>query len=227
MRANKRFLSNRSLIGVQHNTKELTRIINTSGMDQIKDAEFMKTISQTGDHRPQTTQCFNTKSKMKRSFYRPASQANKNSGLHGLSHAMPMFDQNRLLPPYRNLVLSESPTRSQGKTKFMFNKKAKKLSSKEKAYKEMKNKMIHKMNIEKQNPNLLNEGCKTFYWSPDLSFCAFATEQQIRKTAQLWRKNRRIDSGQRMNYIMHNSREQKKMLQNIALIPQITEELGS
>ena len=98
--------------------------------------------------------------------------------------------------------------------------------SSEKSYKVLKSKMIEKMKKDKQNPDLLNEGWKTFYWSPDLSFWAFATDEQIRKTAQLWRMNRKINSGQRMDYILHDNKEQRKMLQNIAIIPQITEELG-
>ena len=34
--ANRRFLSNRSLIGVQSNTKQLTKIINSNGNDNSK-----------------------------------------------------------------------------------------------------------------------------------------------------------------------------------------------
>ena len=185
-------------------------------------------MKRIGQHRPQTTQNFEkNRRKHWKTGLRPSSESNTNKTMNWFNGRPSIYEQNKLLPPYDNLVLSESPCNTHSKNKSMLTKKTNnKFISNEKSYKLMKNKMIENMKKEKLNPNLLNDGWKTFYWSPDLSFCAFATDQQIRKTAQLWRMNRKINSGQRMDYILHNNKEQRKMLQNIALIPQITQELG-
>lgn len=52
------FLSNKDLIGIQHNTKELTRIMNMSGHEHFKEVRMLdkKLSMNEAQMRPQTTQ---------------------------------------------------------------------------------------------------------------------------------------------------------------------------
>lgn len=227
-----KFLSNRSLLGVQHNTKELTRMMNTSGYEPFRGSnEFNKTMPTVYNARPKTTQSVGRKhrKKMKKHLReRPSTQGNtKNTTMNQFSQKVSIFDQNKMMPEYNNFAITESPSQTGQNchTTITKNRSLRSISP-EKSYKRLRNRILENMKVQKQTPNLLNENCKTFYWSPDMSFCAFATEKQIKKTAQLWRKNRRIDSGQRMDYVLHGSGKYKSMLKNVANIPQITQELG-
>lgn len=33
---------------------------------------------------------------------------------------------------------------------------------------------------------------KIFYWAPDYSFCGFATNNEVSKTAKVWMKNKNL-----------------------------------
>lgn len=156
-----RFLSNRSLLGVQQNTRELTRIMNKTKHEHFKEThELAKTMSST-NQRPQTTQCFNRKSQIKkrRSNNRPMTQNQGNSTINYFPHRMSIFEQNKLLPSYQNLTV-EDTSEAKGRCKSSAATKktrSRKPVSSEKSYKELKNKIIEKMKVDKQNPNVLNE----------------------------------------------------------------------
>ena len=40
-----------------------------------------------------------------------------------------------------------------------------------------------------------------FYWAPDYSFCGFAPNAKIEKTAKQWVSNEKIKVGERLAYI--------------------------
>lgn len=225
----KRFLSDRSLFGVQNNTKELARAMTRTKHEKSQNYALNNTMK-SPQQRPQTTHCLGRKGQKPRcnrlAPHRPSTQSNQTSTIPNL-RAVSIFDN----PRAQNLTTHNSPfpVKSRAKTSHVGHRNTKlrrSVPTGEKSYQDLKSKLLQKMKEEKGMTQLLNENCKTFYWSPDLSFCAFATEQQIRKTAQLWRKNKRIDSGQRMDYVLHGSKGHKKMMKNIALIPQIMEEIG-
>ena len=190
--------------------------MNSTCFHQPKKSEASKFENKKEDFRPQTTQWYDkTKKKIK---MRPSSDICNPNKTDSFGYKFSIFDQKVSSPPYENLAFSESPWNTNFKNSSMFAKKSrvKKPISSEKSYKALKNKMIEKLKIEQKNHNFLNEGCKTFYWSPDLSFCAFATDKQIQETSQLWSKNKRIDAGQRIEYIVQNNNARKKISQNMS-----------
>jgi len=42
---------------------------------------------------------------------------------------------------------------------------------------------------------------RAFYWSPDYSFCGFATENSIKKSVGEWHKRETHVAGVRINYL--------------------------
>ncbi|CAI2367317.1 unnamed protein product [Moneuplotes crassus] len=61
---------------------------------------------------------------------------------------------------------------------------------------------------------------KSFYWSPDYSYCGFATDGNIRKTAQKWHKAPNLSFNKRLK-----DSKNMKAIKNISCIPVIAEEL--
>jgi hypothetical protein len=148
----KRFLSNSSLIGVQHNTKELTRIMNRSNQDHCRPVpDFSKTTKRNPNARPKTSQNLTRKfngPKKSQPFRRPMTQSQNSTTVDQNLNQSSIFDdaKRKTMPAY-----SFNPQKRCRST--MPNVKVRASMPPERSYKQLRNKIISKMKKTEEGKN--------------------------------------------------------------------------
>jgi len=92
-----RFVSNKSLIGIKQNNKEMTRKINMTRNENIRRTTDLRSKNKSGDKRPQTTQCRtknNRRIKKIDNVLRPSTQEGFLS--HNNTQPISIFDQSHM-----------------------------------------------------------------------------------------------------------------------------------
>lgn len=124
----KRFLSNKSLLGIQHNTKEMTRKINMTRNEKFRRTAEFGQASKSSFKRPQTTQCVSRKHGFQGK--RPSTKANWT--VNSFTQPISIFDNNNC-SPFRG-----NRTTAIGKPRL----KTAKRVSREKSYQKMRNRLL-------------------------------------------------------------------------------------
>ena len=95
-----RFMSNKSLIGIKQNNKEMTRKINMTRNEKFRRTTDLRSSVKNGDKRPQTTQCGNNNRRIKKTenMIRPSTQEGFLS--HNNTQPISIFDQRHMSSSY-------------------------------------------------------------------------------------------------------------------------------
>ncbi|CAI2369212.1 unnamed protein product [Moneuplotes crassus] len=156
----KRFQSNKSLIGIKMKTKALTRAMNMTIQE--------KNMKRESSIRPMTSDITR---KFNKGNYSVATKAPINHSSYSL------HDTNIGEKIGKKRYSSSNPIKKN---------KLKKSESSEKSYSRLRKRILEECRLTEQQLASTNKRCKKFFWSPDFSFCAFATKNQMKKTAALY-----------------------------------------
>ena len=120
----KQFLSNSSLVKIQQNTKELTRMMNSTWLYYHKRSETSKQDLKFEEIRPQTTQWIKKKIR-KFVGVRPSSDNWNPYSTDSFNNRESIFDQRKFVPSYENIEFSDSLWNTKFKNSSVFSRKPK------------------------------------------------------------------------------------------------------
>ena len=95
--------------------------MNSSGLDHGKRSDLIKTMNKAVHHRPKTTQNQDkNRRKHCRTGIRPSSESHGNNTMNWINNRTSIFEQNKFLPPYENLVFNDSMCNTNIKNKSIW-----------------------------------------------------------------------------------------------------------
>ncbi len=78
--------------------------------------------------------------------------------------------------------------------------KLRKSESSEKSYGRLRKRILAECKVTEEQLRNINKRCKTFFWSPDMSFCAFATQNQFKKATAALRRSSQVKLGRKREH---------------------------